>query len=72
MHILAAFPGLIALIVVLQRGPAFAYLNVYLPVLFLLPTNYRWYAPGLPDPAFHHAAIIPIAAVWLMRDTLTL
>lgn len=69
MHILAAFPGLIALIVVLQRGPAFAYLNVYLPVLFLLPGYYRWYAPGLPDPSFHHAAIIPIALIWLLRDT---
>jgi len=68
MHIIAALPGLIALIIAVQRGPACAYLNVYLPVLFLLPTYYRWFAPGLPDPSFHHAAIIPIAAIWFMRD----
>lgn len=69
MHILAALPGLFALIFVLKRGAAYAYLNVYLPVLFLLPTYYRWFAPGLPDPSFHHAAIIPIAAVWLVRES---
>lgn len=68
MHIVAAFPGLIALIVALQRGSALAFLNVYIPVLFLLPTYYRWYAPGLPDPSFHHAAIIPIALIWVLRD----
>lgn len=67
MHIIAALPGLFALIVALRRGPAMAYLHVYLPVLFLLPDYYRWYAPGLPDPSFHHAAIIPIAAVWMLR-----
>jgi hypothetical protein len=68
MHIIAAFPGLFALIIALQRGPASAYLNVYLPTLFLLPTYYRWFAPGLPDPSFHHAAIFPIFAIWVMRD----
>ncbi len=69
MHIIAAFPGLFALIIALQRGSASAYLNVYLPTLFLMPTYYRWFAPGLPDPSFHHAAIFPIFAIWVMRDT---
>ncbi|NEX15341.1 MAG: O-antigen ligase domain-containing protein [Halochromatium sp.] len=71
MHIIAAFPGLIALIVVLQRGSAFAFLNVYFPVVILLPSHYRWYAPGLPDLSFQHAAIMPIALIWLLRDSRT-
>jgi hypothetical protein len=69
LSIIAGIPGAFALIIALQRGSAVAFLNVYLPVLFLLPTYYRWFAPGLPDPSFHHAAIVPIFAVWLMRDT---
>jgi hypothetical protein len=65
MSILAAFPGLFAVIFALQRGPAIAFLNVYIPVVFLLPSYYRWYAPGLPDPSFHHAAVFPIFFIWI-------
>lgn len=67
MEILATVPGLVALLVALLRSPAVALLNVYLPVLFLFPEYYRWIAPGLPDPTFSQAAILPIFLVMLVR-----
>lgn len=70
LSIIAGIPGVFALLIALNRSSAAAFLNVYIPVLFLLPTYYRWYAPGLPDPSFHHAAIFPIFAVWLLRDNI--
>jgi hypothetical protein len=38
---------------------------VYIPVTLLLPEYYRWVLPGLPDPTFSEAAILPIAVVFL-------
>ncbi|HKD68685.1 MAG TPA: hypothetical protein VKB84_17715 [Candidatus Binataceae bacterium] len=67
MAAIAGIPGLIALIVCLRRGPALALIDVYLPVLLLLPDYYRWVLPGLPDPTFNEAAIIPIFALFVMR-----
>jgi hypothetical protein len=64
----AGIPGLIALIVCLRRGAAAALIDVYLPVLLLLPDYYRWVLPGLPDPTFNEAAIIPIATLFMMRE----
>lgn len=67
MAAIAGIPGLIALIVCMRRGPAAALIDVYLPVLFLLPDYYRWVLPGLPDPTFNEAAIIPIAIIFVLR-----
>ena len=67
MAIVALIPGLIALLVAVRRGPAVAFLNVYLPVLLLLPDYFRWVAPGLPDPTMNEAAILPIAAMFFLR-----
>lgn len=61
-------PALIAAYVALIRSPAQAFLHVYLPVLFLCPEYYRWVAPGLPDPTFSEATILPIVAVYLFRE----
>jgi O-Antigen ligase len=68
MAAIAGIPGLIALIVTLRRGPAHALIDVYLPVLLLLPDYYRWVLPGLPDPTFNEAAIIPIATMFVLRE----
>jgi O-Antigen ligase len=68
MAAIAGIPGLIALLVTLRRGPALALIDVYLPVLLLLPDYYRWVLPGLPDPTFNEAAIIPIATVFVLRE----
>jgi hypothetical protein len=67
MHILALIPGLWAAAVAYRRSPEAAFLSVYLPTLLLLPDCYRWYAPGLPDPTFSQAAIIPIFLAYIGR-----
>jgi hypothetical protein len=56
-----------AALVALRHGPGRALLNVYLPVLLLIPDAYRAITPGLPDPNFPQAAILPIVAVALLR-----
>lgn len=67
MEILALIPGLIAAWYAFGKSPEASFLGVYLPVLLLLPEYYRWMAPGLPDPTFSQAAIVPIAAALLVR-----
>ena len=54
-------------VVALRHGPGRALLAVYLPVLLLIPDGFRAITPGLPDPNFSQAAIIPIVAVALLR-----
>lgn len=56
-----------AAVVALRHGPGRALLAVYLPVLLLVPDGFRAITPGLPDPNFSQAAIIPIIAVALLR-----
>ncbi len=63
---LAGLGGLIALIACLERGPAFAFLNIYLPVLLLLPDECRMPISGQLN--FAESAIIPIAAFYLWKD----
>src|SRR5580704_8186200 len=68
MAAVAGLPGLIALLVSLRRGVAAALIDVYLPVLLLIPDYFRWVLPGLPDPTFNEAAIIPIAVFFVLRE----
>jgi hypothetical protein len=68
MGIIAIIPGFFALYFALRYSPAKAFLNVYLPVLLLLPEYYRWVVPLLPDPTFNQAAILPIFAIYWVRD----
>lgn len=44
-----------------RHGAARALLAVYLPMLLLIPDAFRAITPGLPDPNFNQAAIIPVA-----------
>lgn len=68
MEIIALIPGLIAALVALAKSARVAFLNVYLPVLLLLPDYYRWIAPGLPDPTFSMAAIFPIGVAFFIFE----
>ncbi len=61
MGFIVAIPALIALYRTIRGSAAAAFISVYLPVLLLLPEYYRWSLPGLPDPTFSQAAILPIA-----------
>ena len=67
MEALVALPAILAAIVAFRRGPQWAFVDVYLPVLLLLPDYYRWPLPGLPDPTFNQAAILPVAALAIAR-----
>lgn len=63
--LLIALPGLIALIVCLRSGPQAAFLNVYLPVLLLLPQFYHSSLSG--QLTFADNTIIPIAVAMLLQ-----
>ena len=65
--ILIAIPGLVALIVCIRRGPEQALLDVYLPVLLLLP-EYHWPISG--QLSFTDTTILPIATFLLFRSKL--
>lgn len=67
MQILALLPGLIAAYVAWMKSARHAFLDVYLPVMILIPDYYRWIAPGLPDPTFSMAAILPVAVVYFLK-----
>jgi hypothetical protein len=68
MGIIAIFPGLYSAYIAYRRSPEIAFLNVYLPVLLLLPDYYRWVVPALPDPTFNQATILPIGLLYLSRE----
>jgi hypothetical protein len=67
VQIIVLIPAVLAAVVAFRRSPQEAFLDVYLPVLLLLPDSYHWIAPGLPDPTFSQATILPIFAAWLSR-----
>jgi hypothetical protein len=56
-----------AAVVALRHGPGRALLGVYLPVLLLIPDGFRAITPGLPDPNFNQAAMIPLLVVAGLR-----
>jgi hypothetical protein len=65
--IIIAIPALVALIVCIRRGPEQALLDVYLPVLMLVPEEH-WSISG--QFSFTDTTILPIAAFLLFRSKL--
>lgn len=63
--IVIAIPGLVALIVCIRRGPEQALLDVYLPMLLLVPQQH-WSFSG--QFSFTDTTILPIAAFLLFRS----
>ena len=60
---------LISIRVLTQRGLEAAFLKVWIPFFLLMPFMFWVNIPGLPDPNFMQAAILPILFV-LLRDKL--
>lgn len=56
-----------AAVIALRHGPGRALLVVWLPAMLLIPDGFRAITPGLPDPNFSQAAMIPIVAVAALR-----
>jgi hypothetical protein len=65
--IVIAIPGLVAVIVCIRRGPEQALLDVFLPVLLLVP-EHRWLISE--QFSFTDTTILPIAAFLLFRSKL--
>ena len=56
-----------AAVMAVRHGVGRALLAVYLPALLLIPDGFRAITPGIPDPNFTQAVMIPILAVTLLR-----
>lgn len=71
MSIIAAFlvllPIFIAGGVALMQSPQQAFLKVYMPTLFLLPSYYFFDPPALPELDFNQAAMLGLFAVWIVK-----
>ena len=64
---IALFPGVAAFYWSFTKSPERGFIDVYLPVLFMLPDYYRCILPGLPDPTFSHTAVAGVFAAFVMR-----
>lgn len=67
MQAIILIPAFFSLLISTRHSVTRALLDVYLPVLLLLPNYYRWFAPGLPDPTFNQTAIIPLFFLFIAR-----
>ncbi len=61
------FASIAAVVVSLRASPGRAMLAVYLPALLLIPNGFRAITPGIPDPNFNQAAILPILMFAVLR-----
>lgn len=68
MNIIALLPAFFSVYFAFTRSPHYAYLNVFVPALFLFPPYFAWKPPMIPDPNFYEAAIGPIVLVFLIRN----
>lgn len=69
MSFVALIPGLVSAWWIQKKGVYRAFVDVYLPVMLLLPDYFRCYLPGLPDPTMNQAAILPVAGWFLLKET---
>jgi hypothetical protein len=67
LGVIILVPAMVAVWYIVQRSYREAFLYVYLPTVLCLPGWCRWILPGLPDPTFHEAAILPIAAAYFLK-----
>jgi hypothetical protein len=58
---------LLSIVAIWRGGVRSAFLNVWIPTFLLMPFAFRVDIPGLPDPNFMQAAILPILFV-LLRE----
>jgi hypothetical protein len=68
MSIIILIPAVIAIIALFRDSLTRAFLNVYLPVFFLLPIYYFWKVAALPPIDFSEAALVPIGIAILIKE----
>ncbi len=66
MSLIVGIPALIALYVYFRRGVVGSFLNVYVPVLLLLPEAFRWKLSG--QLSFNESAMVPVAVFYLLTS----
>ena len=69
MPIIVLIPGLLCIFALLRGRTKAAFLEVLIPVLVMLPTDYFWRAPHLPPISFVEAALFPLGIGMLLMDT---
>ncbi|MBL8150876.1 MAG: O-antigen ligase family protein [Blastocatellia bacterium] len=67
MGIIVTIPAIIAALIAFTKSPEKAFLKLYIPLLLIFPDYYRWMLPGLPDPTFSQAAILPIVIAFILQ-----
>lgn len=60
-------PALLAFYIAYTQSMQKAFLNIYIPVLFLLPEYYHWDGPGLPEMNVNQTTVGAIIVVWAVR-----
>jgi hypothetical protein len=68
MSIIILIPALICIIALFRNSATKAFLNIYLPVFFLLPIYYFWKVAALPPIDFAEAALIPIGLAIIVKE----
>ena len=57
----------VSIIMLIRKGPQETFIKVFLPFFLFMPVGFWVNIPGLPDPNFMQAAILPILYI-LVRD----
>lgn len=66
LSIVVVIPVLVAIYLIITKSHREAFLSVYLPTVLCLPTWPHWNIPGLPDPNFCAATVLPVTAAYLI------
>ncbi|MDY6991243.1 MAG: O-antigen ligase family protein [Pseudomonadota bacterium] len=67
MESIVLIPSLIAVYIAQTRALQWAFLDIYIPALFLIPVYYSWSIPMFPDPNFQEAIILPLMLFFVYR-----
>jgi hypothetical protein len=68
MNYIILIPGLLCMVAVFRWGTKDAFLKVVLPVLMLLPLNYKLAIPHLPPLSFADTALLSLGIGMLAKD----
>lgn len=66
LSVIVMIPVLVAIYFLVTKSHREAFLYVYLPTVLCLPTWSHWMIPGLPDPNFCSATVLPVTAAYLI------
>jgi len=68
MSIIVLIPALACIIALFRDSTTKAFLNVYLPVFFLVPIYYFWKVAALPPIDFAEAALLPLGLAIILKE----